>query len=93
MLEGVVLFVLLQVLAARGGLKWPGLATGVFLVGYSLARMLIETVRVPDEQLGYLVGPVTMGMLLSLPMALFGLFLIVRSRRSDTGPVESEPLA
>ena len=79
-LEGVVLFIVLQLIVARGGLKRPGLVTGVFLLGYGLARMLVETVRVPDAQVGYLVGPVTMGMTLSLPMVLGGLVLIAMSR-------------
>ncbi len=81
-LEGALLFVVLRILVARGGLKRPGLAIGVFLLGYGLARMLVELVRVPDEQLGYLLGPVTMGMLLSAPMALVGLALVLGSRRS-----------
>ena len=80
-LEGVVLFLVLQVLVARGGLKRPGLVTGAFLIGYGLARMLVETVRVPDEQVGYLFGPLTMGMLLSLPMVLVGLVFVVLARR------------
>ena len=80
-LEGVVLFLVLQVLVARSGLKRPGLVTGAFLIGYGLARMLVETVRVPDEQVGYLFGPLTMGMLLSLPMVLVGLVFVVLARR------------
>ncbi len=81
-LEGALLFVVLQILVARGGLKRPGLAIGVFLLGYGVARMLVELVRVPDEQVGYLFGPVTMGMMLSAPMALVGLALVLGSRRS-----------
>jgi phosphatidylglycerol:prolipoprotein diacylglycerol transferase len=80
-LEGALLFIVLAVLINRGGLKRPGLITGVFLAGYAAARMLVELVRVPDPQLGYLAGPLTMGMLLSLPMLLFGLWLIARARR------------
>ncbi|MEM7566277.1 MAG: prolipoprotein diacylglyceryl transferase [Pseudomonadota bacterium] len=81
-LEGVLLFVILQVLVARGGLKRPGLAIGTFLLGYGVSRMLVELVREPDAQIGYLFGPVTMGMLLSLPMALIGLGLVLSARRT-----------
>ena len=66
--------------------------TGVFLLGYGLARMLVETVRVPDEQVGYLLGPVTMGMTLSLPMVLGGLVLIAMSR-SGAHRTEARPRA
>jgi len=44
-----------------------------FLFFYGLFRFLIEFVRQPDAQLGFLWGGATMGQLLSLPMILFGL--------------------
>lgn len=83
-LEGVALFALLWILfhktAAR---EKPGLLTGVFLVGYSLARMIVELFREPDEQLGFLFGQLTMGQLLSAPMFLLGLYLILRPVQTD----------
>ncbi len=47
---------------------------GLFLVIYSLARIIVEFWRVPDEHLNYLLRQswVTMGMLLTLPMLLIG---------------------
>lgn len=54
---------------------------GVFLSGYAVLRFVAEFFREPDEQLGFLFGGATMGQLLSLPVLLFGAFLIVRSRR------------
>ena len=36
-------------------LKKPGLISGLFLIFYSIFRFFIEFVRVPDEQLGYLI--------------------------------------
>ncbi len=46
---------------------------GVFVMGYGIVRFLIEFVRVPDAQLGYLLGCViTMGQLLSLPLVIAG---------------------
>ena len=44
---------------------------------YGVFRILIEFVRVPDIQLGYLVGFLTMGQLLSIPLILAGLIEIV----------------
>jgi phosphatidylglycerol:prolipoprotein diacylglycerol transferase len=43
--------------------------------------MLIELVRVPDAQIGYLAGDwFTMGQLLSLPMLLAGVVLLLRAK-------------
>ena len=85
-LEGLLLLVVLMVVAlAFGGLRRPGLATGVFGFGYGCARIIAEQFREPDSGLGFLVqfgaGGLTMGMLLSLPLVLLGAWLIVRSLR------------
>ncbi|MCM2477496.1 prolipoprotein diacylglyceryl transferase [Rhizobium sp. CG5] len=83
-LEGLVLFVVLQILIHnRLALRTPGLVTGVFVCGYALARIFNEFFREPDVQLGYLLGGwLTMGMVLSLPMLALGLWAILRARRS-----------
>ena len=60
----------------------------VFLLCYSLARISVELVRVPDAQLGYLAGDwLTMGQLLSLPMLLGGvvLWIVAHVRRQASG--------
>lgn len=81
-LEGVVLFTVLAVLAHRPGVRGRvGFLTGVFLAGYGVARTSVEFFREPDAQLGFIVGPITMGQLLSTPLVLVGLYLIVRARR------------
>jgi phosphatidylglycerol---prolipoprotein diacylglyceryl transferase len=56
----------------------PRLApSGVFLMIYGVSRFLVEFVRVPDAQLGYLAGGwLTMGQVLSLPMVLAGVALL-----------------
>ena len=78
-LEGLFLFLLLWWVARRP--RPLGLLTGLFLVGYSIARILIEFVRVPDTQVGYLVGDwLTMGQLLSWPMLLGGVALLLRAK-------------
>ena len=57
--------------------------SGLFLLLYGLFRSLIELVRVPDAHLGYLAGGwLTMGQLLSLPMAAAGLVLLGLAYRS-----------
>jgi phosphatidylglycerol:prolipoprotein diacylglycerol transferase len=70
-LEGVVLFLIIFFLH-RFGVK-RGVPAFSFLFFYGLFRFLIEFVRQPDAQLGFLWGGATMGQLLSLPMILFGL--------------------
>jgi len=81
-LEGVLLFVVLRILTHHfGSLRRPGLTGGAFAAGYGLARVAVEFVREPDPQLGYLAGPLTMGMLLSLPMVLVGVGAILVALR------------
>ncbi|MBV9739390.1 MAG: prolipoprotein diacylglyceryl transferase [Hyphomicrobiales bacterium] len=93
-LEGVVLFVILMVAVRRGGLRRPGLLSGLFGLGYGLSRIAVEFVREPDAQLGYLLGGwLTMGMLLSLPVAAAGAALIWHASREKPGPLASESRA
>jgi phosphatidylglycerol:prolipoprotein diacylglycerol transferase len=69
-LEGVLLFLILYGLHRRQ--VQLGIATFTFLFCYGSFRFLVEFVRQPDEQLGFLWGGATMGQLLSLPMVLVG---------------------
>jgi phosphatidylglycerol:prolipoprotein diacylglycerol transferase len=86
-LEGLFLFTLLWFLASRtDALKKPGRIGGLFLIGYAASRFAIEFVRQPDEQLGFLYAGATMGQLLSIPMALFGLWVLLRSYRQAPSP-------
>ena len=81
-LEGILLLLVLAILVfGAKALKRPGLVSGTFLLGYALSRIFVEFFREPDAQLGYLAfGWLTMGMLLSLPMAALGLWLMLRAR-------------
>ena len=80
-LEGLVLFFVLRFATHR--LLWlqrRGAVCGLFMIGYGLFRVALESVREPDAQmLPFLRNVVTMGTLLSIPMLLFGLWLIWRS--------------
>ena len=81
-LEGLLLFaVIAAIIFGYQGLKRPGLVTGTFLAGYAIARFMVEYVREPDAHLGTLYGIATMGQLLSLPLAAFGFWLILRATR------------
>lgn len=81
-LEGIVLLLILATAAGLGGLRRPGLLTGLFGVFYGLFRIFAEFFREPDPQIGFLFGGATMGMLLSIPMIIIGFILIIRSRHS-----------
>lgn len=73
-LEGVVLFILVWWYAAKP--RPVGCISAVFLMGYAVARIIVEFFRVPDPQLGYLAfNWLTMGQLLSIPMLLLGIFV------------------
>jgi phosphatidylglycerol:prolipoprotein diacylglycerol transferase len=71
-MEGVLLYVILAVMVRSGALRRPGLVSGSFLMGYGIFRIVGETFREPDIQLGFLFEGVTMGMVLSVPMVLVG---------------------
>ncbi|MEC7210282.1 MAG: prolipoprotein diacylglyceryl transferase, partial [Pseudomonadota bacterium] len=77
-LEGFLLGVIMLMLWRRGWLQQHGRITGVLLAGYGVARSMIEFVREPDAQIGLLLDSVSMGQLLSVPMIIFGVYLIKR---------------
>lgn len=82
-LEGILLFLLLFWLATRTqSLRRPGTLAGVFLLGYAVSRFVVEFFREPDPQLGFLYAGATMGQLLCVPMALFGLWVLLHARRT-----------
>src|SRR5690606_33914834 len=87
-LEGIVLFAVLAVLAHRTELRRrPGFIAGAFLCGYAIARTIGELFRQPDAHLGFIIGPITMGQLLSLPMLLAGGWLIATSGKRAALPL------
>ncbi|WXU00832.1 MAG: Phosphatidylglycerol--prolipoprotein diacylglyceryl transferase [Catillopecten margaritatus gill symbiont] len=79
-LEGLVLFVVLWVFSSKS--RKPMTISALFLILYGVFRFVVEFVRVPDEQLGYLAFEwLTMGQLLSLPMIIVGVFLLLKANR------------
>ena len=75
-LEGLVMFCVLYALSRKLPPRPQGTFTGTFLLLYAVFRFCIEFVRVPDAQLGYLFGPITMGQLLSLPLFVAGIVVL-----------------
>jgi phosphatidylglycerol:prolipoprotein diacylglycerol transferase len=81
-MEGVALFIILGVLVRWKAVRSrPGLLSGAFLVGYAIFRSTGELFRQPDAFLGFIIGGVTMGQVLCVPMFVAGVWLIVRALR------------
>ncbi|WP_018877885.1 prolipoprotein diacylglyceryl transferase [Thioalkalivibrio sp. ALE28] len=91
-LEGLVLFVVLWIVSRQP--RRTGLISGLFLALYGSFRFAVEFVRVPDAHIGYLAFDwLTMGQVLSLPVILFGVALIVWSRRNPLPAARPAPEA
>jgi phosphatidylglycerol:prolipoprotein diacylglycerol transferase len=62
---------------------------------YGLFRFITEFFRMPDAHIGFLAFDwLTMGQLLSVPMAVFGLvlyFIAIRKGKSGEGRVARKP--
>jgi len=86
-LEGVLLFIALRIATHHClALKRPGLTAGIFMIGYAVARTIAEQFRMPDAQIGFLPGGLTMGAVLSIPMIVAGSWAIWRAlSRRDAG--------
>jgi phosphatidylglycerol:prolipoprotein diacylglycerol transferase len=81
-MEGLILAILLYVLSRRSCVRERfGLLTGIFLIGYGVARIIGEFFREPDAFLGFLFAGATMGQLLSLPMIAAGLWFVLRAKK------------
>ena len=80
-MEGLLLFLFLFIAVRHGALHRTGLVSGLFLIGYAIARMVGEIFREPDAHLGFVFGSVTMGQILSLPMLVAGLAILYWARK------------
>ena len=90
-LEGAVLFIVLNIFARKMPEQPRGSLAGIFFILYGVFRILIEFLRQPDAQLGYLFGDwLTMGMLLSAPMIIAGAALLMYAYRKRLPRKENE---
>jgi phosphatidylglycerol:prolipoprotein diacylglycerol transferase len=88
-LEGIALFLVLIVFTRKP--RPVGAASAVFLIGYGLARFIVEFAREPDDFLGLLALGLSMGQWLSLPMIIVGVVLLVWSYRRARASASSAP--
>ncbi len=79
-LEGIVLFAALWMLKDKG--FRTGVLSSVFLILYGAFRFFVEFFREPDVQIGYILGFITMGQILSAVTALFGFAILFYKRRT-----------
>ncbi|CAN5676170.1 prolipoprotein diacylglyceryl transferase [soil metagenome] len=79
LMEGLLLFIILRIATHRAKLlNRRGVVAGMFFLGYAICRILLENVREPDAYMPNFPFGLTMGMMLSIPMALGGAWLIWR---------------
>lgn len=80
--EGVLLFIVLNMLwwLVPKYRTRSGFLSGLFFIFYGVCRFGLEFFREPDAQIGFVVKHFSMGQLLCVPMILFGLWLLLKSR-------------
>ena len=75
-LEGIIIFsVLYYCIFKLNFLNIPGKVSGLFCILYASSRIIIEFFREPDRHIGLIYSYFTMGMFLSIPILLIGLYL------------------
>ena len=83
-LEGVVLFILINYFALRKKLLFKvGYTSGLFLILYSLLRIFSETFREADIHIGYFFNYFSTGTLLSLVTLIMGLLIILSTNKNE----------
>jgi phosphatidylglycerol:prolipoprotein diacylglycerol transferase len=68
--EGIVLFAVLWMIRKKS--PFDGALFAFYLIGYGLIRFFIEFFREPDAQLGFVLGPLSMGQILCFLMIAAG---------------------
>ena len=80
-LEGIVLGLVLWFLFWKTDARYqPGKLVGTFILGYGVARFLVELVRQPDAGLENLSWGLSMGQTLTVPMIAGGLYLVATAK-------------
>lgn len=83
-LEGLCLYLILAIVAhGSRALRRPGIVTGVFLIGYAVARIISEFFREPEVFVESLPFATTWGQWLSLPMLAVGLYVLFRAAQRE----------
>ncbi len=89
LLEGVLLFLILILYSRKP--RPVGAVGALFVLLYGIFRFLVEYTRQPDIQLGFVLGRLDMGQILSLPMIAIGSALLWWAYRGGFTTEPSEP--
>ena len=81
-LEGIILFVLLNYIVKKNIFSKAGVISSLFLIFYSIFRFLGEFFRVPDSQIGYIIFDLSLGQLISIIFFTFGIYLFFKKNNA-----------
>ncbi|MDD5331550.1 MAG: prolipoprotein diacylglyceryl transferase [Candidatus Nanoarchaeia archaeon] len=73
------LFIFIVLFSTRKNKHKDGFNFGLFLFLYSVLRFILEFYREPDVQIG-LIGGLTLGQLLNIPLFLISIYLLIKKR-------------
>jgi len=82
--EGIVLFILLWLIRKKK--MFDGFFIGIYICGYGFVRFFIEFFREPDSQLGFVLGPLSMGQVLCILMMMAGIAIIIWRKQASSSP-------
>ncbi|MSR75291.1 MAG: prolipoprotein diacylglyceryl transferase [Planctomycetes bacterium] len=80
--EGALMFVVLWNARKTKLASIQGALFGLFLLLYGAGRFIIEFAREPDQHLGTVLGPLSMGQVLCTAMMILGTLLLLRRRQA-----------
>jgi phosphatidylglycerol:prolipoprotein diacylglycerol transferase len=87
--EGIIVAAIVWWVDAKShthGWYRPGTLTATFLIAYGVVRFGLEFTRQPDAQLGFVLGPLSMGQLLCLAMVALGVVVAASTGRRRGAP-------
>jgi phosphatidylglycerol:prolipoprotein diacylglycerol transferase len=76
-LEGPLTYLILRLVGRKE--RGDGAVFWSFIALYGLFRFFVEFFREPDQQIGFILGPFSMGQMLSFPMFLLGAGMVWRT--------------
>ncbi len=83
-LEGIILFILINYFSIKKKFIFkPGYISGLFLIFYSILRILSEIFREPDVHIGIILNYFSLGTLLSIVTIFFGLLIIFKIKKNE----------
>ncbi len=81
-LEGLILFLILNSTISKKNYK-VGTCSCLFLIFYGIFRIIVEQFREPDAQLGFILGSLSMGTILSGLMIVAGLIILISLKKNE----------